>query len=159
MDYKCFITFVLAIENPTSLQSIKYFWRMLDYDNSGIITPVKIRYFYQAIHSSLVDKYDVPSVDHLIVEIFDMIGCNSLEGITLNDLLKSKQGHIVISILLDSDGFWRYDNREHLAQSDNFDDDDNNNNDELLENNLMIYENDPFEEEYDSLSKEIDKNK
>jgi len=39
--------------------------------------------------------------------------------ITLNDLISSKCGHTVISILIDVNGFWKYDNRENLMHTDN----------------------------------------
>lgn len=116
MDYKCFINFVLALENPTSEQSIKYFWKLLDLDYSGRLTPRKIKYFYEAIRSSLAGSYDTPLAEHIVVEVFDALGCNSEEGATLQDMIQSKQGQVVISLLLDVDGFWRYDNREHLNQ-------------------------------------------
>jgi serine/threonine-protein phosphatase 2A regulatory subunit B'' len=116
MDYKCFINFVLALENPTSEQSIKYFWKLLDLDFSGRLTPRKIKYFYEAIRSSFAGRYDTPSAEHIVVEVFDALGCNSEEGATLQDMIQSKQGQVVISLLLDVDGFWRYDNREHLNQ-------------------------------------------
>jgi len=119
MDYKCFINFVLALEHPTTEQSIKYFWNLFDLDYSGRLSPRKIKYFYEAIRSSLAGRYDTPSAEHIVVEVFDALGCNSADGATLHDMIQSKQGHVVISLLLDVDGFWRYDNREHLNQMSN----------------------------------------
>lgn len=38
--------------------------------------------------------------------------------ITLSDLISSKCGHTVISILIDVNGFWKYDNRETLMHTE-----------------------------------------
>lgn len=35
--------------------------------------------------------------------------------ITLADLLLSGAGHTVVSMLVDTNGFWMYDNRENLS--------------------------------------------
>ena len=46
LDYAGFVRLILALENPTSPASIRYFWRVLDLDQSGRLTPMKIKYFY-----------------------------------------------------------------------------------------------------------------
>lgn len=54
-------------------------------------------------------------------EIFDMVS-PAVEGrITLADLISSRCGHTVISILIDVNGFWKYDNRENLMHQDSDD--------------------------------------
>ena len=51
-------------------------------------------------------------------EIFDMVRPKDPYKITLQDLINCGQGDTVISILIDLNGFWTYENREVLA-SDN----------------------------------------
>lgn len=118
LDYKGFVRLVLALENPTTAASIRYFWKLLDFDQSGRLTPMKINYFYRDIYASLISGYDAPSAAHVVVEVFDLLGCNSAEGATLEDFIASKQGHVVAAMLLDVNGFWRYDNRESLMGSE-----------------------------------------
>jgi hypothetical protein len=115
LDYKGFVRLVLALENPTTPASIRFFWNILDFDKSGRLTEMKIKYFYSEIYASLVGGYDVPSAAHIVMEVYDLLACNSSDGATLNDFLTSKQGHVVVSMLLDVNGFWRYDNRESLV--------------------------------------------
>lgn len=122
LDYKAFVNLVLALENPTSPASIKYFWKVLDFDRSGRLTPMKIKYFYNSVHASLIGNYDAPCAAHVVVEVFDLLACNDPLGATLDDMLSSKQGHVVITMLLDVNGFWRYDNRESLVGGDEDDD-------------------------------------
>lgn len=39
--------------------------------------------------------------------------------ITLNDIIRSKMGHILVNILIDFNGFWSYEFRETLATNQN----------------------------------------
>ena len=48
-------------------------------------------------------------------EIFDMVRPKDPYKITLQDLINSAQGDTVVSILIDLNGFWTYENREVLA--------------------------------------------
>lgn len=115
MDYKGFVNLVLACENNTSPEAIKFFWRVLDFDHSGRLTADKIKLFYRDVFDALAATgYDAPNANHVVLEVFDLVSCNDNRGPTFKDLVDSKQGHTVISMLLDINGFWRYDNRESL---------------------------------------------
>ena len=46
----------------------------------------------------------------------------SLNRITCNDLIRSGQGHVVINILSDLNGFWSYENREMIFAETNEED-------------------------------------
>lgn len=48
-------------------------------------------------------------------EIFDMIKPADQNRITLQDLVKSGQGEVVINILIELNGFYSYENREVRA--------------------------------------------
>lgn len=52
-------------------------------------------------------------------EIFDMVKPKDPYKITLQDLVNSCQGDTVVSILIDLNGFWTYENREVLVANDN----------------------------------------
>ena len=53
MDYKTFVNFALAIDNPITEQSLRYFWKVIDYDKSGRLTYSKLAYFYRDIKETL----------------------------------------------------------------------------------------------------------
>lgn len=117
MDYKTFLDVVLAIENKTTIEALEYWWRILDIDKCGRLTKENIAYFYRGVYDILrLNKYEAPSISNVIVEIFDIVGCNDSRGPTFEDLVKSGNGHIVAFMLLDVNGFWQYDNRESLLQ-------------------------------------------
>ena len=117
MDYKLFLDLVLALENKHSVESLAYFWRILDLDKTGRISPSTITYFYTDVYESLrASSYDAPLPANVVVEVFDILACNDPRGPTFADLVKSGQGHVVVSMLIDVTGFWAYDNRESLMQ-------------------------------------------
>jgi len=117
MDYKAFLDLCLAIENKTTIESMTYFWRALDLDRTGRLSPKTITYFYRGVHDALRSvNYDAPNPANIVIEVFDLVGCNDPRGPTFSDLVKSGQGHVVFSMLCDCGGFWNYDNRESLMQ-------------------------------------------
>ncbi len=115
MDFKGFLDLVLALENKPAVQSITYFWNIVNVDKSGRLSSHNILYFYKEIYSSLKEHgCDAPEPASVVVEIFDILSCQNPDGPTLNEVIKSGQGHMIMSMLLDVTGFWQYDNRENL---------------------------------------------
>jgi serine/threonine-protein phosphatase 2A regulatory subunit B'' len=49
-------------------------------------------------------------------EIFDMVKPQDELRITFNDLVRSNVGHTVVSMLIDVNGFYAYDQRESYYQ-------------------------------------------
>eukprot|EP00607_Mallomonas_marina_P008262 CAMPEP_0182417434 /NCGR_PEP_ID=MMETSP1167-20130531/1892_1 /TAXON_ID=2988 /ORGANISM="Mallomonas Sp, Strain CCMP3275" /LENGTH=227 /DNA_ID=CAMNT_0024591017 /DNA_START=211 /DNA_END=894 /DNA_ORIENTATION=+ len=117
MDYKTFLDLLLALNNRKSLQSIQYFFRLLDLENTKQLTPLSIGYFYDDVCKCLRSNgYDAPALSDVTAEIFDLVSASSSSGVTLQELLRSGQGDTVMSMLTDVSAFWRYDNREALMQ-------------------------------------------
>lgn len=71
---------------------------------------------FQAIQEQMIAHGAEPvNFDDVKDEIFDMIRPEHPSRITLQDLVRSGQGHTAVSILLELHGFWAYENREALA--------------------------------------------
>lgn len=122
MDYRTFLDFVLAMENPNTVASMAYFWRVLDINHNGKIDAFVIRYFYQGIKKVLENRdFDTVADDDVVDEIFDMARPKNLNYITFEDLVASGQGSRIVSVLTDAHAFWEYDNRESLLQEGNDD--------------------------------------
>lgn len=135
MDYKTYVEFVIAVENKTSIQSLKYFWRLFNIDNNNKLSSKTIgdinliithllnlfthslaAYFYNEIYDTLKKNgYDAPPVDDVVSEIFDILGCQYDSQPDFDSIVKSGQGHVVMSMLLDAYAFYLYDNRESLV--------------------------------------------
>lgn len=122
MDYKTYLDFVLAMENRHLPQGLAYFWRVLDMEKKGFLTVANLHYFFRSVMTQLSSpSQGEPQLDPIDVvtnEIFDMIGPSDPHRITFEDLVRSGHGATIVSILIDVNGFWRYDNREMLVADD-----------------------------------------
>ena len=110
--FKTFLDFTLAIENKRTPQALRWFFKILDIDKCGFINVETIRLFFRCVMDRMVD-IDYSAAD-VIDEIFDMVKPKRKDRITLKDLIDSGVGHTIVSILIDVNGFWAYDNRETL---------------------------------------------
>ncbi|BHF81181.1 Serine/threonine-protein phosphatase 2A regulatory subunit B'' subunit gamma [Sparganum proliferum] len=115
MDYKTYLDFVLAMENKHEPQAITYLFRILDLGGQGRLCSGTLQYFFRAVEQRLRSDQDVPRFEDVRNEIFDMVKPANPDYITLDDLLRSRKGDTVISILIDLQAFWMYENREALV--------------------------------------------
>jgi len=116
MDYKTYLDFVLAMENKKEPQALQYLFRILDVNQSGYLSVFSLHYFFRAIQEEMrAHNQDPVSFEDVKDEIFDMVKPRDPARITLSDLIRSKQGETVVSILTDLNGFWSYENREVLV--------------------------------------------
>ncbi len=115
MDYKVFLDFTLAMENRNTPQGLRWFFKILDINKSGYLDHVVLNYFFRHIKERMVDG-DYKSED-ILDEIFDMVKPRTKFKIRLHDLIRSGVGGTVVSMLIDVNGFWAYDNRESLVAS------------------------------------------
>ena len=120
MDYKTYLDFVLALENKKEPQALQYLFKILDVQHYGYLNMFAINYFFRAIQQGMEKHgHELVNVADVKDEIFDMIKPSNPLWITLQDLISSSQGDTVINILIDVNGFVKYDNRELLALEDN----------------------------------------
>ncbi|XP_040574043.1 serine/threonine-protein phosphatase 2A regulatory subunit B'' subunit gamma isoform X2 [Lepeophtheirus salmonis] len=120
MDYKTYIDFVLAFENRKSPQSLRYFFRILDIKQQGYLDHFTLNYFFKDILKEMDKLKQEPVLfEDVMDEIFDMISPKDPNRITLQDLVNSKQGNTIISILIDLNGFWCHESREdYITEED-----------------------------------------
>jgi serine/threonine-protein phosphatase 2A regulatory subunit B'' len=112
MDYKTFLDFTLAMENNKTPQALRWFFKILDVHKVGYLDVSVIRLFFREVMERMTDvDYNA---DDVMDEIFDMIKPARPYRITLQDLIDSGVGATVVSMLIDVNGFWAYDNRESL---------------------------------------------
>lgn len=120
MDYKTYLDFVLALENRKEAQALQYLFRMLDVQGLGYLNNFAFNYFFREIQIEMQKHGHDPVLFHDIQdEIFDMVKPGNPYRITLQDLVNSGQGETVVSILIDLNGFWTYENREVLVVQEN----------------------------------------
>jgi len=117
MDYKTYLDFVLALENRKEPQALQYFFRLLDVQGKSFLNVFDLNYFFRAIQEQMrVHGQEPVTFADVKDEIFDMVRPADPLKLTLQDLINSSQGDTVITILIDLNGFWTYENREVLVQ-------------------------------------------
>ncbi len=120
MDYKTYLDFVLAMENRKEQQALQYFFRLLDVQGKSYLNVFALNYFFRAIQQQMIHHGQEPiSFADVKDEIFDMVKPADPLKITLQDLINSNHGETVVSILIDLNGFWTYENREVLMAENN----------------------------------------
>ncbi|MEQ2164341.1 hypothetical protein GOODEAATRI_005674 [Goodea atripinnis] len=93
----------------------------LDKDHNGMLSKEELsRYGTATLTSVFLDRVfqECLTYDGEMDEIFDMVKPKDPYKITLQDLVNSCQGDTVVSILIDLNGFWTYENREMLVAND-----------------------------------------
>lgn len=116
MDYKTYLDFVLALENRKEPQALQYLFRILDVEQKGFLSVFSLNYFYRAIQEQMRRHNQDPiSFEDVKDEIFDMVKPKDPLKITLQDLITSGKGDTVLSILIDLNDFWTYENREYIG--------------------------------------------
>jgi Ca2+-binding EF-hand superfamily protein len=115
MDYKTFLDFILAMENKAAPQALRYFWKLLDVQRRGKLGRFSLNYFFRDVVAMLQESgHEAPNPADVKDEIYDMVRPADERHITLKDLQDSGVGHTVVSMLIDANGFWAYDNRESV---------------------------------------------
>uniref|UniRef100_A0A8D8XZH8 Serine/threonine-protein phosphatase 2A regulatory subunit B'' subunit gamma n=1 Tax=Cacopsylla melanoneura TaxID=428564 RepID=A0A8D8XZH8_9HEMI len=113
MDYKTYLDFVLALENKGEPQALQYLFRFLDIRHQGYLDSFTLLYFFKAISDEITDSEQEPiKFEDVKDEIFDMAKPKDPCKITLQDLIACGQGELIVSILIDVNGFWSYESRE-----------------------------------------------
>ncbi|KAK3093581.1 hypothetical protein FSP39_017691, partial [Pinctada imbricata] len=116
MDYKTYLDFVLALENRREPQSLRYLFRILDVQHKGYLNVFSLNFFFRAIQEQMKLHGQEPVSFHDVKdEIFDMVKPKDPLHLTLQDLIQSGKGDTVVSILIDLNDFWTYENREYLV--------------------------------------------
>ncbi|GFU22818.1 hypothetical protein NPIL_341091 [Nephila pilipes] len=120
MDYKTYLDFVLAMENRKEPQALLYFFKLLDIEQKNYLSVFDLNYFFRAIQEQMKAHGQEPVLfEDVKDEIFDMIKPSDPSKVTLSDLILCGQGDTVVSILIDLNGFWTYENREVLVADNN----------------------------------------
>ena len=117
MDYKAYLTFVVATEHVGTPQGKKYLWDVLDIEHtSDRISVNALRLFCREISEKLAEHGLMKITgDSILSEIIDMINPAWHEWITREDVARSRQHHTVLPILLSHRNFYAYDCREQSA--------------------------------------------
>lgn len=142
LDYRGFVQLVLALDDiqlaedmernadlamdsggrgVTGLAGLKFFWNVVDFNRSNLLSPMKIKTFYSDIEDYMSSANQViPEAHAIITEIYDMLAYKhddatgtNVPGPGFQHLRASKRVAVALMMLLDVNSFWRYENREN----------------------------------------------
>ncbi|KAH9506121.1 Serine/threonine-protein phosphatase 2A regulatory subunit B'' subunit gamma [Dermatophagoides farinae] len=114
IDFKTFIDIILALENRKEIQSQHFFFTILDINHCHYLDDYVLRYFFKAIENQMRRQGQEPiRFDDFSNEIYDMIRPQKhSRRIYFDDLVASGHADTIISILIDFNGFYAYENRD-----------------------------------------------
>ncbi|KAH8605358.1 hypothetical protein ERJ75_001618800 [Trypanosoma vivax] len=113
LDFRKFVDFVIAVEFLPQCQRPLFFWNILDIEGNGVLSPIHVNYFFREIRSKLVAAgLEVPSVETVVQEVFDIIPTAEPLRITREEFLNAPQAGLFVVLLIDCLSFWAYENRE-----------------------------------------------
>ena len=96
-------------------QSLQYYFRILDVRQQNYLDAFTLNFFFRDIIKEMEKHNQEPvKFEDVKDEIFDMVRPDDPLRITLKDLIRCGNGDTVVSILVDLNGFWTYENREVL---------------------------------------------
>jgi len=119
MDYESYLEFVLAMDYKDTKEALAYFFNLLDVRKNAYLTIFNINYFFREVLAAM-NAGDAGNgaanvtVEDVKDEIFDMVKPKDPNHITLQDLIECQVGDTIVTMLIDMNGFWQYDNREAL---------------------------------------------
>lgn len=113
------LSFVCPLTGHPHHTSAQWFFKLLDVEKRGAVSPLAVRHFLREVCRALEEYgFEPPRLLDVQAEIFDMARCRDpARGITWAEFSRSGVGAVVISMLVDVHGFVSYDQRENAAAS------------------------------------------
>ncbi|TYZ58352.1 hypothetical protein PybrP1_000824 [[Pythium] brassicae (nom. inval.)] len=120
LDYKAYIDFTLLMADWSSVASLRFFWRCLDFQKQGFLDNFTLDYFLRDLaakvraHCDDEDeaedgKGDAAFIERLRTQVFDIVAPSHPSRIAWKDLQRCGAGHIVVRILTDYVAFRAYE--------------------------------------------------
>ncbi|KAF3328042.1 Serine/threonine protein [Carex littledalei] len=113
MGYEDFVYFILSEEDKSSEPSIEYWFKCIDLDGNGIITPNEMQFFYEEqLHRMECMAQEPVLFEDILCQMFDMIKPENEGYFTLRDLKKSKLSGNIFNILFNLNKFMAFETRD-----------------------------------------------
>jgi serine/threonine-protein phosphatase 2A regulatory subunit B'' len=107
MCFEDFLWYILSEEDKTNPTSIKYWFKVVDLDDNGIITPSEMEYFYQEqIQRLESNQNEIIQFNDVLCQLYDMIPPEKEYQWTLQNFLDHPQSaSIAFNALLNLNKF------------------------------------------------------
>ncbi|KAJ9169637.1 hypothetical protein P3X46_017803 [Hevea brasiliensis] len=113
MGYEDFVYFMLSEEDKSSEPSLEYWFKCIDLDGNGVLTPNEMQFFYEEqLHRMECMAQEPVLFEDILCQIVDMIAPEAEDYITLHDLKTSKLSGNVFNILFNLNKFMAFESRD-----------------------------------------------
>ncbi|KAJ3379672.1 hypothetical protein HDU84_006463 [Entophlyctis sp. JEL0112] len=97
--FKEFVSFIMAVEDKTSVSGLHYWFRVLDIDEDGLVSLLEIETFWEHQYTKVPEQYTVYDFFSLIIDLIRP----ETNSLTLLDLKRNaKAAGLFLDFLLDS---------------------------------------------------------
>eukprot|EP00252_Welwitschia_mirabilis_P020133 TRINITY_DN4864_c0_g1_i2.p1 TRINITY_DN4864_c0_g1~~TRINITY_DN4864_c0_g1_i2.p1 ORF type:complete len:548 (+),score=109.41 TRINITY_DN4864_c0_g1_i2:336-1979(+) len=113
MGYEDFVYFMLAEEDKSSEPSLEYWFKCVDLDGNGILTPNELQFFYEEqLHRMECMAQEPVLFEDILCQMVDMIAPENECQFTLRDLKRCKLSGSVFNILFNLNKFMAFETRD-----------------------------------------------
>ncbi|XXG61975.1 hypothetical protein AAC387_Pa05g0441 [Persea americana] len=113
MGYEDFVYFMLSEEDKSSEPSLEYWFKCIDLDGNGVLTPNEMQFFYEEqLHRMECMAQEPVLFEDILCQMVDMIGPERESHLTLHDLKGSKLSGNVFNILFNLNKFMAFETRD-----------------------------------------------
>ena len=120
MCFEDFLWYILSEEDKTNPTSIKYWFKVVDLDDNGIITPSEMEYFYQEqIQRLESNQNEIIQFNDVLCQLYDMIPPEKEYQWTLQNFLDHPQSaSIAFNALLNLNKFIENEQKDPFLMTD-----------------------------------------
>jgi len=113
LGYHDFIWLLLSEEDKTSDTAINYWFRAIDLDDDGYITPYEMEFFYkEQLHRMDCLAQEVVQFEDILCQMTDMVKPAREGYVTVLDLKSCKQAGVFFNVLFNLTKFIQYDQKD-----------------------------------------------
>ncbi|KAF9605694.1 hypothetical protein IFM89_018037 [Coptis chinensis] len=113
MCYEDFVYFMLSEEDKSSEPSLEYWFKCIDLDGNGVLTPNEMQFFYEEqLHRMECMAQEPVLFEDILCQMVDMIGPEREGCFTLRDLKGCKLSGNVFNILFNLNKFMAFETRD-----------------------------------------------
>ncbi|XP_020093897.1 serine/threonine protein phosphatase 2A regulatory subunit B''beta-like isoform X2 [Ananas comosus] len=113
MGYEDFVYFILSEEDKSSEPSLEYWFKCIDLDGNGILTPNEMQFFYEEqLHRMECMAQEPVLFEDILCQMIDMIGPENECYFTLHDLKGCKLSGNIFNILFNLNKFMAFETRD-----------------------------------------------
>ncbi|KAK2643673.1 hypothetical protein Ddye_018868 [Dipteronia dyeriana] len=113
MGYEDFVYFILSEEDKSSEPGLEYWFKCIDLDGNGLLTPNEMQFFFEEqLHRMECMAQEPVLFEDILCQIVDMIGPENEGYITLRDLKGCKLSGNVFNILFNLNKFIAFESRD-----------------------------------------------